>query len=89
MIKIISARYMTDYNIELIFSTNEVGIVDFSYLLDKHTVLTEPIIDKVFFSRFFLEFGALCWSNGLELSTGTIYQRLKDSNNLKKMVQIA
>ena len=84
MIKIIKATYKENYTIKLEFSDHHFSDVDFSYLLSHKTQLTNPLNEKSYFKDFFLELGALCWKNGLELSPSSLYQELKASGRLQK-----
>ena len=84
MIKIIKATYIAGYTIRLEFSDHYFSEVDFSYLLSKNTALTDPLKDKTYFKDFFLEMGALCWKNGLELSPSSLYYKAKESGRLHK-----
>lgn len=84
MIKIVKAKYIDNYNIELSFSTSEVGVMDFEYLFEKETTLTKSLKDKNYFKDFFIELGAIGWKNGLELSPKSLYEKLQSKNLLKK-----
>lgn len=84
MIKITKATYINDYIVKLEFSDNSFSNFDFSYLLTKNTELTNPLNDQKYFQTFFLELGALCWKNGLELSPSSLYQKAKDIGTLHK-----
>jgi hypothetical protein len=84
MIKIIKATYIEEYSIKLEFSDNTFSAFDFSYLLTKNTSLTNPLRDRDYFKEFFLELGALCWKNGLQLSPSSLYQKAKESGKLQK-----
>ncbi len=79
MIKILRARSTWDYVLGLEFSDGTFGDYDLAPLLSRDTPLTQPAA----FQRFFIELGALCWPNGLELSAGSIHARLKASGLLK------
>ena len=76
MIKIIQAHYVEQRIVRLCFSDNSYGDYDLQPLIDRKTELTIPLEDAVYFKQFFLELGALCWKNGLELSPSSIYQKL-------------
>ncbi len=82
MIKIVNAQYLNDYVVKLEFSDNSFSNFDFSYLLEKNTELTNPLKDLDYFKSFFLELGAICWKNGLELSPESLYQKAKITNKL-------
>ncbi|BBD78239.1 DUF2442 domain-containing protein [Hydrogenophilus thermoluteolus] len=75
MIKIIHATYRGNYQIDLTFSDGQHGILDGKALLQRQGPLLEPLRDETYFQRFFLDAGALCWPNGLELSPATLYQK--------------
>jgi hypothetical protein len=78
MIKITQAHRTADHTIHLVFSDGTSADMDFSYLLEKGTVLTDALKDDRFFASFFLELGALCWPNGLEFSPQALHQRAEE-----------
>lgn len=73
MIKVIEARYPGDFQIDIIFSDGKEGAFDGRALLQRTGSLLEPLRDENYFQRFFIDTGALCWPNGLELSPARIY----------------
>lgn len=77
MIKIIEARYLNDFQIALNFSTGQEGIFDGHTLLQRSGPLLEPLRAESYFSRVFVDAGALCWPNGLELSPARTYESCK------------
>ncbi|MBU2568937.1 MAG: DUF2442 domain-containing protein [Gammaproteobacteria bacterium] len=83
MIKIIKAEYIEHKIIRLWFSDQTVGDYDLQPLLEKQTELVAPLQDEDYFKRFFLELGALCWKNGLELSPGNIHNKLEQQGLLQ------
>ena len=69
MIKILNARYNENFSIALQFSDGTEGKFDArACLKDRQGSPLEALQDEVFFKRFFIDSGALCWPNGLELS---------------------
>lgn len=76
MIKIIHAQYLEKPVLRLYFSDNSYGNYDLQPLIDRQTELTIPLEDETYFKLFFLELGALCWRNGLELSPSNIHRKL-------------
>ncbi|WP_394753034.1 hypothetical protein [Crenothrix sp.] len=48
-----------------------------------------PLNDESYFKQFFLELGALCWRNGLELSPSNIHKKLADQQQLHSRNQVA
>ncbi|WP_257254996.1 MULTISPECIES: DUF2442 domain-containing protein [unclassified Endozoicomonas] len=82
MIKLIKAEWLYDKEIRLSFSDGSHGVMDFSPLLSKKTAMTLPLESSQYFCRFFLEFGALCWPNGFELSPGSLHEKLDKAGQL-------
>ncbi len=89
MTKILRATHLRDLVIELEFSDRSVGAYDVSPLLARDTELTRPLADPDYFRRFFIDFGALCWPNGLELSPEAIHRRLAESGALHRGSRVA
>lgn len=74
MIKIIAAKYLGDYALQLTFSDGEQGTFRLDdYLRTHHGPLLSPLANEDYARRFFISAGALCWPNGLELSPERLY----------------
>lgn len=83
MIKILSAQWSKDYAVSCEFSDGATGNYDLRELLFSHeTPLTIPLRDIANFKMFFLQSGALCWKNGLELDPLAIYRELEQTGKL-------
>lgn len=89
MIKIIKAETIGQTQLRLTFSDGMQGDYDFVPLLDKDTVLTRPLKNPEYLGAHFLELGALCWKNGLELSPTALHNELLNSNKLTRVQQAA
>ncbi len=74
MIKLIEVRHRGDFRIALRFSDGKEGIFDGRTLLQRSGPLLEPLRDETYFSRAFIDAGALCWPNGLELSPARLHE---------------
>ncbi len=74
MIKIIEARYLGNFQIALKFSDGKEGVFDGRSLLERSGSLLEPLRNENYFQRLFIDAGALCWPNGLELSPARLYE---------------
>ena len=48
------------------------------------TAMTEPLREPAFFSKAFIELGALAWPNGFELSAESLYRRLGEAGALQR-----
>lgn len=89
MIKIVKAEYIRDHQLHFMFSDGAQGDYDFAPLLAKETVLTRPLKSPENFKSFFIELGALCWKNGLELSPSALYKELQSTGKLTRTQQAA
>ena len=79
MIKLLNADRAGDFLIDLHFSDGSKGLFNgASYLQDRAGSLLEPLRNPDYFGRFFVDAGALCWPNGLELSP----RRLRELANV-------
>ncbi len=78
MIKILSCKSASDFILEIKFSNGETGHFDGqAYLENRAGLLLEPLREKAYFKRAFIDAGALCWPNGLELSGGRVLELCK------------
>ena len=76
MIKLIQATPQSGFLLKLVFSDSSWGVLDFKPTLQLTGSLLEPLRDPLYFSRCFIELGALCWPNGLELGAESLRQKL-------------
>ena len=68
MIKVIEATYRGGFQVALSFSDGAEGLFDGRVFLQRTGPLLDALRDESFFRRVFIDAGALCWPNGLELS---------------------
>lgn len=68
MIKILQVEAVGDFQLRLTFSDGSQGMFDGKGLLQRSGPLLDAIRDPAYFRRAFIDAGALCWPNGLELS---------------------
>ena len=73
MIKVIEANYQGNFEIALAFSDSSKGIFDGKTFLKHQGPLLDALREETFFKRFFIDMGALCWPNGLELSPAKLH----------------
>jgi Protein of unknown function (DUF2442) len=89
MIKITQAHYVQQRVLRLSFSDNSYGDYDLQPLINRQTELVMPLNDESYFKQFFLELGALCWRNGLELSPSNIHRKLAEQQQLHYKSKVA
>ena len=75
MIKIIRIQALDDFQLQLEFSDGSGGLFNGHPLLQRTGPLLDALRDPTYFARAFIDAGALCWPNGLELSPARIYEQ--------------
>jgi hypothetical protein len=75
VIKVLNARLVAHSVLEIDFSDHTQGVFDAgAYMASRSGPLLEKLRDPVYFQRFFIDAGALCWPNGLEISTAKVHE---------------
>jgi len=69
---VIRATYRGDYRIELVFQDGVQATVDFAQWLDGPVF--EPLQDREYFQRFFIDGGTVVWPNGADIAPETLYE---------------
>ena len=82
MIKLTAIRPLDEAKLELTFSDGSHGIWCAASLIACDTELTRPLAARDYFTRAFVEAGALAWPNGLELAPWTLQDELKAEGRL-------
>lgn len=69
MIKVLHARLADTFKLGIDFSDHTHGVFDAgAYLSNRSGPLLDALRESAYFQRFFIDAGALCWPNGLEIS---------------------
>ena len=73
-VDIISARYVSEYKIELTFENGRSGVVDFKKFISKGGIFNK-LSDLDFFKRFQLnqELGVITWDDEIDVAPETLY----------------
>jgi len=75
VIKVLTLDPVGDFDLVLTFSNGERGRFDgAAYLATRQGPLLEPLRQVDYFRRCFIEAGAVCWPNGLELSGARLFE---------------
>jgi len=83
MERIVSAKPLKDYRIDVLFDDGTKGIISIKDRL--FGPVFEPIKDPDFFSQLKVdEFGVICWPNGADLAPDAIYKKLKGGSSEEK-----
>ncbi len=70
------------FRLRLHFGDGSVGEHDFSSIVREGGPMIEPLRDEVYFSRVFLEFGALTWPNGFDIAPEWLRREMKATGEL-------
>ena len=71
------AEYRGDFKMRLVFNDGVEGTVDFADWLTGPVF--EPLKDRAYFERFFIEGGTIMWPNGADIAPETLHERAKAS----------
>jgi hypothetical protein len=71
------AEYRAGYMIHLVFNDGVESMVDFSEWLVGPVF--EPLKDRDYFQRFFIEGGTVTWPNGADIAPETLHERATSS----------
>lgn len=75
MIKLLDVKTIAPHQLELTFSDHSLGVFNgANYLASRQGPLLENLRDPAYFARCFIDAGALCWPNGLELSAARLHE---------------
>lgn len=74
MIKVLNVRLTDTFKLEIDFSDHTQGVFDAAaYLSIRSGPLLDALREPAYFQRFFVDAGALCWPNGLEISPARLH----------------
>ena len=76
MIKVLTLEHSEEnFQLVLTFSNGARGRFDWvAYLSTRQGPLLDPLRQADYFRRCFVEAGAVCWPNGLELSGAKVFE---------------
>jgi len=75
VIKVLNARLTAPFMLEIGFSDHTQGVFDAgAYLSARSGPLLDALREAGYFERFFIDAGALCWPNGLEISPTRLHE---------------
>jgi len=70
---VIRAEYRGGYRIRLTFDDDHQKTIDFGQWLNGPVF--EPLKDRAYFRRFFLDGGTVAWPNGADIAPETLYDQ--------------
>ena len=69
---VVDATYLADYKIKITFDNGEEKIADCLKWLNGE--IFEPLKDKNYFQRFFVDGWSIAWPNGADIAPETLYE---------------
>jgi hypothetical protein len=66
--KVTGLERLGGFRLRVRFNDGSVGVHDFTAMVHEPGPMLEPLRDMTYFSRVFLEFGALTWPNGFDIA---------------------
>ena len=70
---VVSARYLSDFVLEIVFDDGAVKRVDFEPYTHRGGVFS-PLADVEYFRRFFVDLNTVCWPNGADVAPERLYE---------------
>ena len=72
---VIRATYEGGFRIHFTFSDNVKGTIDLQSWLEGP--IFEPLKDRTYFQRFFIDGGTVVWPNGADIAPETLHEAVK------------
>lgn len=69
---VINAEYLNEYKIKITFDNGEKRIADCLKWLNGEVF--EPLKDKAYFQKFFVDGWSISWPNGADIAPETLYE---------------
>ena len=69
---VVDATYLADYKMKITFDNGEEKVADCLKWLNGE--IFEPLKDKNYFQRFFVDGWSIAWPNGADIAPETLYE---------------
>ena len=89
MTSLLRVEFLGAHRLHLWFSDGTDGVFDAGNLLQRSGSLLVKLRDPAYFAQCFVEAGALCWPNGLELSPQMLQAAVREQGSLHGSVGAA
>ncbi|MGB9365652.1 MAG: DUF2442 domain-containing protein [Xanthobacteraceae bacterium] len=85
MVDVVSVKPLGGYRLHVRFSNGSEGTHDFSALVRERGSALEPLREEGYFTRVFLELGALTWPNGYDMCPDWLRGEMEAAGELTSM----
>jgi uncharacterized protein DUF2442 len=85
MIDVVAVNAVGGFHLRVAFSDGSAGVHDFAPTVARDGEMVRPLKDPAFFSRVFVELGALAWPNGFDLDPIALHDRMAAAGELSQV----
>ena len=82
--KVLRLEKLADFRLRVRFNDGSEGVHDFAAMVSEPGPMLEPLRDRAYFSRVFLEFGALTWPNGFDIAPEWLRREMEAAGELSR-----
>ena len=83
--KVVRLERLGGFRLRVRFNNRSEGVHDFTAMVHEPGPLLEPLRDKAYFARVFLEFGALTWPNGFDIAPEWLRREMEAAGELTRV----
>jgi len=83
--KVSRLEKLGDFRLRVRFNDGSKGVHDFATMVSEPGPMLEPLRDKSYFARVFLEFGALTWPNGFDIAPEWLRREMEAAGELSRV----
>jgi hypothetical protein len=80
--KVVRLERVGSFRLSVQFNNGSEGVHDFTTMVNEPGPMLEPLRDEAYFARVFLEFGALTWPNGFDISPEWLRREMEAAGEL-------
>ncbi len=83
--KVTRVERLGGFRLRVRFNDGSAGAHDFTAMVSEPGPMLEPLRDEAYFSRVFLEFGALTWPNGFDIAPEWLRREMAAAGELTRV----
>ncbi len=83
--KVAHIERLGGFRLRIQFNDGSEGTRDFTPMVHEPGEMLLPLRDETYFSRVFLEFGALTWPNGFDISPEWLRREMSAAGELRQI----
>ena len=83
--KVLRLEKLGDFRLRVRFNDGSEGVHDFGTMVSEPGPILEPLWDKSYFARVFLEFGAPTWPNGFDIAPEWLRREMEAAGELSRV----